>query len=81
MGLLIAVMIVIGLTDPGSAQAQSAAPSDHNRNLFAQCMQDWGQATHMTKAQWANACQPVLHKRLGPARALQVFQSDIVEVR
>ena len=66
IGLLIAAAIVIALTNPSGAQAPAAwirtTASDHDRNLFEQCLQDWDRATHMTKSEWAGACQRVLRE-------------------
>jgi hypothetical protein len=66
VGLLIATTIVVVLTNPSGAQTRTAsndtAAPQHNHRLFTQCMQDWDRATHMTKAEWAGACQRILRE-------------------
>ena len=71
VALLVAAIIVIGLTNPSGAQT-----SPHNQNLFEQCMRDWDRATHMTKKQWAGACQRVLQERGDSAQPLRQFKQD-----
>ncbi|NJO32159.1 MAG: hypothetical protein HC869_02580 [Rhodospirillales bacterium] len=60
--LLVAATIVIVLTNPSGAQGRPTwnEASQHDRSLFAQCMQDWDRDTHMTTTVWAQACQRVL---------------------
>lgn len=78
IGLLIAAMIVVLLTNPSGAQTladqNDRAASEHDRALFAQCMQDWDRATHMTTKEWARACQRVIRAREDPAQAPRQFQ-------
>lgn len=64
IGISVAAMIVVGLTNP--SVAQSAAPvatQDHNAKLFSDCLLDWDAATHMTKREWSAACQRLLRQR------------------
>lgn len=80
ISLLIGATIVIVLTNPGSAQAPAAwndaTTSQHDRNLFAQCIKDWDRATHMTKTEWMGACQRLIRDRADPAQASQQFLPD-----
>jgi hypothetical protein len=79
IGLLIAMIIVVGLTNPGGAQSPATtddATASHNRHLYAQCMRDWDRATHMTKQEWSGACQRVLREHEDPAQASQQFISS-----
>jgi len=64
IGLIVTAIIVIGLTNPSGAQtAGSGLPQEHNAKLFAQCLQDWDGATHMTKQEWSAACRRLLLQR------------------
>jgi hypothetical protein len=73
IGLVIAALIVIGLTRPSGAQttkyvrteSSSSWPlqQDTEATLFARCLQDWDAITHMTKQEWSGACKRVLLQR------------------
>ena len=64
IGLIVSAIIVIGLTNPSGAQAtRSGTPQEHSATLFAQCLQDWDGATHMTKREWSAACHRLLLQR------------------
>ena len=78
IGLLVGAAIMIALTNPSGAQTPGSSPdtAQHNRNLFAQCMLDWDRATHMTKAEWARACERVLHERGDYTHASQQSRAD-----
>ena len=65
IGLIIAALIVIGLTNPGGAQMSRGARTesirsspeqlDDNAALFVRCLQEWDTGTHMTKKEWSGA--------------------------
>jgi hypothetical protein len=70
IGLVIVSLIVIGLTNPSGAQTTGGvraenAPSSlgDKATLFSLCLQDWDVETHMTKQEWAGACQRLLLER------------------
>jgi hypothetical protein len=70
IGLVIVALIVIGLTNPSGAQTTGGvraenAPSSlgDKATLFSLCLQDWDVGTHMTKQEWAGACQRLLLER------------------
>lgn len=72
IGLVIAALIVIGLTNPGGAQmkelqtertSSSAFEQKGDATLLAQCLQDWDAETHITKREWSVACQRLLLQR------------------
>ena len=72
-GLVIAALIVVGLTNPSGGQTTkhvraertSSSPQQQDGKVtpFAQCLQDWDAATHMTKQEWSGACQRLLLQR------------------
>ena len=69
IGLVIVALIVIGLTNPSGAQttggvrAETPSSLSDKPTLFARCLQDWDVGTHMTKQEWAGACQRLLLER------------------
>jgi hypothetical protein len=64
IGAIVRLMIVIGLTNPSGAQTTgSGTPQEHTATLFAQCLQDWDAATHMSKQEWSAACHRLLVQR------------------
>jgi hypothetical protein len=82
IGLIVTAIVVLALTNPSGAQTTAsvmrnmtvAAPQQHDH--FAQCMQDWDAATHMTKQEWRHVCRRLLLQRrgqldkLGPGNAV-----------
>ena len=66
IGLVIVALIVIGLTNPSGAQttggvrAETPSSLSDKPTLVARCL-DVG--THMTKQEWAGACQRLLLDR------------------
>jgi hypothetical protein len=74
IGLVIAAIIIIGLTSPSGAQTASGEriqgdfffrhqQQDDSTTLVARCLQDWDAGTHMTKQEWSGACQRLLLQR------------------
>lgn len=74
ISVLIAATVIIFLTNPGGAAEIKG--SAHDQNLFAQCMSDWERATHMTKSEWAGACQRILRERGDSEQASQEIRSE-----
>jgi len=73
IGLLIAALIVIALTNPSGAQMNkgvstgytpfSSGGQDNSTALFVRCLQDWDSQIHMTKKEWSGACRRLLIER------------------
>jgi hypothetical protein len=73
IGLVIACLIVIGLTSPSGGQTPEhvrAEPAsswpqqqEEKASQFGRCLQDWDIGTHMTKQQWRGACHRLLVER------------------
>lgn len=70
IGLVIVALIVIGLTNPSGAQTTGGVRAEYapsslsdKATLFSLCLQDWDAGTHMTKREWAGACQRLLLER------------------
>jgi hypothetical protein len=73
LSLMIAALIVIGLTSPSGGQttehARAETPSsssqreDGEATPFGRCLQDWDAGTHMTKQEWWGACRRLLFQR------------------
>jgi hypothetical protein len=83
-GLVIAALIVIGLTNPGGAQTKelqtertSSSPFRQKGDvtLHAQCLQDWDAQTHMTKREWSVACPT----SVAPTRRLSTQPPEIIQ--
>jgi hypothetical protein len=54
---------------PGSVYEPAGADSPEQirgrgAEWYAQCMQDWGPETHMTKEDWARTCRRVVDERV-----------------
>lgn len=64
--LIATAIVVIALTNASGAQntafvmSNMIVPASHPQDHFAQCLQDWDAATHMTKREWRDVCQRLL---------------------
>jgi hypothetical protein len=73
ISLVVAAIIVIGLTSPSGAQAtrgfridpvpSSLGRQDGNAPQLSRCLQDWDAGTHMTQEEWSGACHRLLLQR------------------
>ena len=73
VSLVIAALIVIGLTSPSGGQttehvragttSSSSQRQDGEAIPFGRCLQDWDAGTHMTKQEWRGACHRLLNER------------------
>ena len=66
IGLATAAVIAIALTRPAGAQTTEGtteAQSGRGAVYLAQCLKGWDAATHMSKQEWARACQRLVRER------------------